>query len=109
MRVVWWPDLARTNTYPGPLRLACCLRRLHYFPRVSCDHPDMEERRQAGAIDFAVARDPLKRFVSGYYFTNRHVKTQMRSGDLLQYAGKLPHNEDDPHMFPFVGCQLSCS
>mmetsp|Transcript_7383 Transcript_7383/g.11001 ORF Transcript_7383/g.11001 Transcript_7383/m.11001 type:complete len:382 (-) Transcript_7383:56-1201(-) len=67
-------------------------------------------------IEFVVAREPLDRFASGYYFRERHGKnndtTSMRLLRLANYLTRLPDGEFDVHLFPqawfFCNCIARC-
>ena len=36
-----------------------------------CSDPRLVKAREAGALEFGVSREPLDRFISGYFYTGR--------------------------------------
>lgn len=68
------------------------------FQSYSCSAPELEIARSQGAVDFAIVRDPLDRWVSGYYFLGRSSAVQWES--LAHYTRDMAMWEWDAHGLP---------
>jgi len=88
------------------------LERVH-----NCMDPQLEAARKDGhALEFAVAREPLSRFVSGYFYTNTQFIMNKTTGikedggrkQLVQYLSTLPDGIDNVHLFPEYLFFCSC-
>mmetsp|Transcript_64412 Transcript_64412/g.145280 ORF Transcript_64412/g.145280 Transcript_64412/m.145280 type:complete len:248 (+) Transcript_64412:74-817(+) len=62
-----------------------------------CGDPFFIEARKQGALDFVIVREPLDRWVSGYFYTGR---SNSKFGAVTQYAKNMGAWESDVHALP---------
>ena len=80
---------------------------------VNCADPQLDAARRAGAIEFAIVREPYERFVSGYYFTGENLLASGEDGGLDRLAEYLSENryamaDGNVHHFPQVFFLCHC-
>jgi hypothetical protein len=68
------------------------------FQSFSCDAPELDYERSNGAVDFAIVREPLDRWVSGYFFLGRASPSLWEN--LVHYAREMMQWEWDAHGLP---------
>ena len=73
-------------------------------------HPLVLKLRRERAVELVVVREPLDRFASGYYYRNRHRRSNNESKleRLAAYVSELPDGENDVHLFPQTWFFCTC-
>ena len=87
---------------------------------INCADKQLESARKAGhVLEFAVAREPLSRFASGYFYTganflvdekgNRKIPEKDGGRErLVEYLASLPDGCNNGHLFPEYFYFCSC-
>lgn len=101
------------SKHRGPLAAKKMGQAFKHQDVIPCNIPFLEASRHYGvAIEFGVAREPLERFISGYYYTHTNMvidpstlKKAIPEVDggaqrLVEFASSLPDGSNNIHLFP---------